>query len=211
MLKPYKGHLFCITAPSGAGKSSLSKALLKADPKVHLSISFTTRAPRPGERNGVDYHFIDVGTFDRMRENGEFLEWAHVHGNYYGTSKAWISEQLAQGSDILLEIDWQGARQVQQIFPEVVGIFILPPSMEVLQQRLENRATDTPEVIRGRLEGAQKELNEATSFEYVIINDDFDRARDDLIAIIRACRLETRTQIVVNADLFRHLNIALPE
>ncbi len=210
MAKMYKGQLFCITAPSGAGKSSLVKALLAHDSSVRLSVSYTTRAPREGEVEGVDYHFIDSAAFEAMRENGEFLEWAYVHGNYYGTSKSWIANELATGRDIVLEIDWQGARQVQNIFPEVVGIFILPPSMEVLQKRLENRATDTPEVIRRRMQGAKRELDQATSFEYIIINEDFERAKNDLFAIVRAKRLEARSQMVVNADLFIKLNIALP-
>lgn len=210
MAKMYKGQLFCITAPSGAGKSSLVKALLAHDSSVRLSVSYTTRAPREGEVEGVDYHFIDSAAFEAMRENGEFLEWAYVHGNYYGTSKSWIANELATGRDIVLEIDWQGARQVQNIFPEVVGIFILPPSMEVLQKRLENRATDTPEVIRCRMQGAKRELDQATSFEYIIINEDFERAKNDLFAIVRAKRLEARSQMVGNADLFIKLNIALP-
>lgn len=210
MAKTTRGHLFCVTAPSGAGKSSLVKELLAADENVHLSVSYTTRQPRRGEQDGVDYHFVSTETFEAMRAAGDLLEWAYVHGNYYGTSAKWIVNELAGGADILLEIDYQGARQVQMVFPEVVGIFILPPSMEVLQKRLENRATDTPEVIRERMRNAQRELDQATSFEYVIINEDFDRAKDDLIAVVRAKRLETRSQMLVNASLFEKLNIALP-
>ena len=201
------GRLFLVTAPSGAGKSSLVAQLLAADPDVHLSISHTTRAPRPGEVNGREYHFVTIEQFEAMREEDAFLEWAYVHGNYYGTSQKWIDEQLSAGRDVLLEIDWQGALQVKRLFPEVLGIFILPPSIEALRQRLNNRATDSEEVIARRLAGAGAEMVHACEFDYVIINDDFERATQDLIAIIRASRLSFKSQVARERETFKHLGI----
>ncbi|HIU74124.1 MAG TPA: guanylate kinase [Candidatus Aphodousia faecipullorum] len=209
MLEQKAGRLFLVTAPSGAGKSSLVSALLKADPTVHLSISHTTRSPRPGEVDGREYHFVTVETFEAMKEDNAFLEWAYVHGNYYGTSKKWIESELAVGHDVLLEIDWQGALQVKRLFPDVVGIFILPPSVEALRERLNKRATDAPEVIARRLAGAGAEMVHAGQFDYVIINDDFERAKDDLIAIVRASRLSFKTQAVRERETFKHLGIPL--
>ena len=209
MLEQKAGRLFLVTAPSGAGKSSLVSALLKADPTVHLSISHTTRSPRPGEVDGREYHFVTVETFEAMKEDNAFLEWAYVHGNYYGTSKKWIESELAVGHDVLLEIDWQGALQVKRLFPDVVGIFILPPSVEALRERLNKRATDAPEVIARRLAGAGAEMVHAGQFDYVIINDDFQRAKDDLIAIVRASRLSFKTQAVRERETFKHLGIPL--
>ena len=201
------GRLFLVTAPSGAGKSSLVAQLLAADPDVHLSISHTTRAPRPGEVNGREYHFVTIEQFEAMREEDAFLEWAYVHGNYYGTSQKWIDEQLSAGRDVLLEIDWQGALQVKRLFPEVLGIFILPPSIEALRQRLNNRATDSEEVIARRLAGAGAEMVHACEFDYVIINDDFERATQDLIAIIRASRLSFKSQVARERETFKPLGI----
>lgn len=209
MLEQKAGRLFLVTAPSGAGKSSLVSALLKADPTVHLSISHTTRSPRPGEVDGREYHFVTVETFEAMKEDNAFLEWAYVHGNYYGTSKKWIESELAVGHDVLLEIDWQGALQVKRLFPDVVGIFILPPSVEALRERLNKRAADAPEVIARRLAGAGAEMVHAGQFDYVIINDDFERAKDDLIAIVRASRLSFKTQAVRERETFKHLGIPL--
>ena len=209
MLDDKAGRLFLVTAPSGAGKSSLVAALLKADPSVHLSISHTTRAPRPGEQDGREYHFVSIETFESMKEDNAFLEWAFVHGNYYGTSKKWLSEQLELGHDVLLEIDWQGALQVKRLFPDVVGIFILPPSVEALKERLTKRATDSPEVIARRLAGAGAELVHAGQFDFVIINDDFQRATGDLIAIVRASRLTFKTQSIRERETFKHLGIPL--
>ena len=209
MLEQKAGRLFLVTAPSGAGKSSLVSALLEADPTVHLSISHTTRSPRPGEVDGREYHFVTVETFEAMKEDNAFLEWAYVHGNYYGTSKKWIESELAVGHDVLLEIDWQGALQVKRLFPDVVGIFILPPSVEALRERLNKRATDAPEVIARRLAGAGAEMVHAGQFDYVIINDDFERAKDDLIAIVRASRLSFKTQAVRERETFKHLGIPL--
>ena len=209
MLEQKAGRLFLVTAPSGAGKSSLVAALLKADPTVHLSISHTTRAPRPGEVDGREYHFVTVETFEAMKEDNAFLEWAYVHGNYYGTSKKWIESELSVGHDARLEIDWQGALQVKRLFPDVVGVFILPPSVEALRERLNKRATDAPEVIARRLAGAGAEMVHAGQFDYVIINDDFERAKEDLIAIVRASRLSFKTQAVRERETFKHLGIPL--
>jgi guanylate kinase len=187
-LSKRKGRLFVITAPSGAGKTSLIEALVRDDPSLKLSISYTTRAPRPGEKNGVDYHFVDEPTFLAMRSRGDFLESAEVHGHRYGTSKRVITEALAKGEDLILEIDWQGARQVRAIYPECVGIFILPPSIEELERRMRARGQDSDEVMRRRLENARGEMDHAEEFDYAIINKDFDTARRKLAEVIRAER-----------------------
>ncbi|HET7197145.1 MAG TPA: guanylate kinase, partial [Burkholderiales bacterium] len=179
------GHLFVITAPSGAGKSSLIQALMKNDPGLKLSISYTTRAPRPGEQDGREYHFVDDATFLRMREQGEFLESAEVHGYRYGTSKRVIREALERGEDLILEIDWQGARQVRSLHPQCVGIFILPPSVEELERRMRARGQDSDAVIRRRLDNAREELAHAEEFKYAIINKDFEIARRELAEILR--------------------------
>jgi guanylate kinase len=187
-LSKRKGRLFVITAPSGAGKTSLIDALVGDDPSLKLSISYTTRAPRPGEKNGVDYHFVDDPTFLAMRSRGDFLESAEVHGHRYGTSKRVITEALAKGEDLILEIDWQGARQVRAIYPDCVGIFILPPSIEELERRMRARGQDSDEVMRRRLENARGEMDHAGEFDYAIINKDFDTARRKLAEVIRAER-----------------------
>ena len=179
------GTLFVITAPSGAGKTSLIEALTRDDPSLKLSISYTTRAPRPGEKNGVDYHFVDDAAFLAMRTRGEFLESAEVHGYRYGTSKKVITEALKRGEDLILEIDWQGAQQVRRIYPDCVGIFILPPSIEELERRMRARGQDSDAVIRRRLENAKEELEHSGEFEYRIINKDFDTAQHELAEIIR--------------------------
>jgi guanylate kinase len=179
------GKLFVITAPSGAGKSSLINALLKDDPRLKLSISYTTRAPRPGEQNGREYHFVDDATFLAMRSRGEFLESAEVHGYRYGTAKQVIDRALERGEDLVLEIDWQGARQVRALYPDCVGIFIHPTSIEELERRMRARGQDSDAVIRRRLQNAQDELAHAGEFEYAIINKDFDTAKADLAEIIR--------------------------
>jgi len=189
------GSLFVITAPSGAGKSSLIDALLKDDPRLRLSVSYTTRAPRPGEANGREYHFVDDRTFMAMLERGEFLESAEVHGYRYGTSQAVIREALARGQDLVLEIDWQGAQQVRKLHPECIGVFILPPSVAELERRMRARGQDADAVIKRRLGSAEDEMSHAPEFDYVIINKDFDEARRDLQAIIRVERLrKARTQ-----------------
>jgi len=183
-----KGRLFVITAPSGAGKTSLTRALLAAQPGLKLSTSYTTRVPRPGEQNGREYHFVDEPTFLAMRDRGEFLEHALVHGNRYGTSRKVIAETLERGQDLILEIDWQGAAQVRKLYPDCVGIFILPPSIEELERRLRSRGQDSDVVIQRRLANAQAEMAHADEFEYCIINKDFDSARAELAEIVRASR-----------------------
>lgn len=188
------GTIFIVVAPSGAGKTSLVSALLQAEPGVELSVSYTTRAPRTGEENGRHYHFTDRATFENMIEAGDFLEYAEVYGNYYGTSKRWLRERLAAGRDILLEIDWQGARQVREVFPDAVSVFILPPSIEVLEARLRGRATDSEEVIARRLSEARAEIDQVAEYDYLIVNDDFEQARLDLISVIRSQRLRGERQ-----------------
>jgi guanylate kinase len=199
------GRLYVVAAPSGAGKTTLVRLLLDSEPEVHLSISYTTRSPRPGEENGCEYHFVDVATFRVMMARGDFLEWAEVHGNFYGTSKKWIAEQLAEGSDVLFEIDWQGAQQVREAFPEALGIFILPPSMEELTRRLTGRGTDSLDVIERRLAAAQAEMRHVVEFDYVIINDNLERALEDLRAVVRASRLTLEGQRVRHAALFARM------
>jgi guanylate kinase len=184
------GRLFVITAPSGAGKTSLIDAVMGDDPTLKISVSYTTRAPRPGEKNGVDYHFVADPEFLAMHGRGEFLESAEVHGHRYGTSKRVILEGLARGDDLILEIDWQGARQVRRLYPDAVGIFILPPSLEELERRLRGRAQDSDAVIRKRLENAREELSHRDEFQYAIINKDFEAAKHELAEIIRRERIQ---------------------
>ena len=191
------GSVFIVTAPSGAGKTTLVANLLAADSRVQLSVSYTTRAPREGELEGSSYHFVDRPTFVRMIEQGDFLESAEVYGN----SQVWINEQRRAGRDILLEIDWQGAAQVRHVFPDAIGIFILPPSFEVLRQRLEGRGTDSQEVIRRRLDLAREDIRHVDEFDYVIINADLDVASADLLAVVRAQRLRHARQMASHIDL----------
>lgn len=195
------GNLFIVTAPSGAGKTSLVSALLADDPHVKLSISCTTRAPRPGEVDGVDYRFVPEARFIQMLEAGEFLESAEVHGSRYGTSQKWVEEQLQAGEDILLEIDWQGAAQVRKLFPNTVSIFILPPSVDELEHRLNKRGQDSAEVIAVRVANAREEISHVAEFDYVIINDRFDTALQDLQAIVRTHRLKAGKQLRRNAEM----------
>ena len=183
------GLLFVITAPSGAGKSSLIDALLKDDPRLKLSVSYTTRAPRPAEVNGREYHFVDDPTFIAMLERGEFLESAEVDGYQYGTSQAANHDALGRGEDLVLEIDWQGAQQVRVLHPGCIGVFILPPSVAELERRMRARGQDSDAVIRRRLASAEEEISHAPEFDYVIINKDFEIARQDMQAIIRVERL----------------------
>lgn len=185
------GRLFVITAPSGAGKTSLIDAVMQDDPTLRISISYTTRSPRPGEKDGVDYHFVDRKTFLAMRERGEFLESAEVHGNYYGTGKRVILDAVKRGDDLILEIDWQGAQQVRRLYPGCIGIFILPPSVEELERRMRSRGQDSDEVIRQRVQNAREELSHAGEFKYVIINKDFETARRELASIIQRERAHT--------------------
>jgi len=188
------GLLFVVTAPSGAGKTSLINALLAEDRALTLSVSYTTRPPRPGEQNGREYHFVDLPQFVAMLERGEFLESAEVHGNRYGTSKRVITQALARGEDLVLEIDWQGAKQVRKLYPDSVSIFILPPSIEELERRLRARGQDSEAVIRRRLDNAREELVHSGEFKYAIINKDFDKAKRELAEIIRAERARPPTR-----------------
>lgn len=201
------GNLFVVAAPSGAGKSTLVNALLAKDSGIRLSVSYTTRPPRPGEQDGREYRFVGADDFIAIRDRGELLEWAEVHGHYYGTSKTWIEAQLTDGCDVLLEIDWQGAQQVRRQFPDAVGIFILPPSIAALDRRLKKRGQDEPDVITRRLLAAGGEMAHAPEFEYVIINQDFPVALDQLVAIVDATRLRFRSQAARHAELFVQLGI----
>lgn len=189
------GNLFIITAASGAGKTSLVKALLGKDSGVRISVSHTTRQPRPGEVDGVDYHFVNDGAFLNTLEAGGFLESAQVHNARYGTSEKVVNDALAAGHDVILEIDWQGAEQVRKIFSDAISIFIVPPSLEVLGQRLKSRAQDSDEVIVKRLAVAREEMRHLVAFDYVTINDQFDDALQDLMAIIQTQRLKTNIQM----------------
>ncbi|OZA29011.1 MAG: guanylate kinase [Hydrogenophilales bacterium 17-64-11] len=199
---PSKGVLYIVSAPSGAGKTSLVKALLKTDPAIRLSVSYTTRVPRPGETDGRDYHFVSRERFEAMLAEGEFLEHAEVYGNFYGTSKGVIARDLDAGRDILLEIDWQGAAQVKAHFPQSASIFILPPSFNALRTRLNGRGQDSAEVIERRLAAAAHDVAHAGAFDYIIVNDDFDHALQDLVAITRSIRLEAARQMDRYAALF---------
>ncbi|MCL4470864.1 MAG: guanylate kinase [Gammaproteobacteria bacterium] len=199
------GNLFIVTAPSGAGKTSLVKALLEHDKQIKLSVSYTTRPPRPGETDGKDYHFVTEQKFMEMLERGDFLESALVYGNRYGTSQPWIESAMRAGTDILLEIDWQGAEQVRKIFPRAIGIFILPPSLEALLERLKGRGQDSGEVIARRLAAAREDIRHVEQFDYVIINDVFESALQDLIAVVRAQRLKAEQQLGAHAEMIGNL------
>ena len=201
------GQVFVVAAPSGAGKSSLVTALLQQDPSIRLSISFTTRPPRPGEGHGREYHFVSREEFAACQERGEFLEAAEVHGNWYGTSRSWIEQQIANGRDVLLEIDWQGARQVRQLFPASVGVFILPPSMEALRARLQQRGQDRPEVIERRLAAARSEMAHAPEFEFLIVNERFEQALAELAAVVTATRLRFAPQAARAGALLDQLGV----
>jgi guanylate kinase len=200
------GSLFVVSAPSGAGKTTLVNLLLERDPQVRHSISYTTRAPRPGEENGREYHFIDIPTFVAMRDRGEFLEWAEVHGNFYGTSRIWLEGRMHAGHDMLLEIDWQGARQVREMFPEAVGIFIMPPSIEELERRLRGRGQDSADVIQRRVAAAMGEMRHVGEFDFVIINNNLQEALEDLCAAVRASRQRFARQAARHPDVFRFLD-----
>ncbi|MEP6879687.1 MAG: guanylate kinase [Nitrosospira sp.] len=199
------GNLFIISAPSGAGKTSLVKALLKTGIDLRLSISYTSRPARPEEVDGRDYHFVSREMFEQRRERGEFLESAQLYGNFYGTSQKWINETIASGHDILLEIDSQGAHQVRRIFPKVVGIFVLPPSLEVLEMRLRLRGQDSSEAITRRLAAAREEMGHVDEYDYVIINEKLDKALQDLACIVHAERLRMTKQIARHHDLVTQL------
>jgi len=205
--KGFSGNLFMVVAPSGAGKSTLVNALLAKDKDIALSVSTTTRAPRPGETNGREYHFVSVEQFKESQARDEFLESAEVHGHYYGTSRTWIEERIRDAHDVLLEIDWQGARQVKAHFSQAVGVFILPPSIEALETRLQKRGQDPQEVIRRRLVAAGSEIAHAPEFDYVIINQEFDTALAQLTAIVAATRLRYASQAHKHRTLFNQLGI----
>ena len=195
------GNMFVVCAPSGAGKTSLVAELLRRDRNARLSVSHTTRAPRPGEQDGRDYHFVSRSAFGSMIERGEFLESAEVHGNLYGTSQGWIDHQRRDDVDIVLEIDWQGAQQVRRLVAEVIGIFVLPPSLASLRRRLNDRGQDSGAVIERRLEAARGEIAHLAEFDYVIVNNNFDDAVEDLVSVVRAARLRTAPQVSRHSDL----------
>lgn len=200
-----RGQLYVISAPSGAGKTSLVKALRESLTGIAVSVSHTTRAMRPGEENGVHYHFVDQATFERMIEHGDFLEYARVFDNYYGTSRAAVELNLAAGQDVILEIDWQGAQQVRSLFPDARGIFILPPAKDILESRLRARGQDGDEVIARRMRDAVTEMRHYDEFDYVVVNDVFDEARDELACIFRAERLRLARARARHAALIHEL------
>lgn len=203
----HPGNLFVVAAPSGSGKSSLVKALMEVDAGVQPSISHTTRAPRGQDKHGREYYFVDDAEFDAKIAAGDFLEWAHVHGRRYGTSRQAIEARIAAGGDVVLEIDWQGALQIQRQFPNAILVFVLPPSWEELRARLQRRGEDTPEVIELRLANAREELAQVKHFDYVIINEIFERALFDLKTIVHAQRLRYTAQKTARAETFQALGI----
>ncbi|KKO46225.1 guanylate kinase [Arsukibacterium ikkense] len=204
-MQQHSGNLFIVSAPSGAGKSSLINALLKTHADMQVSVSHTTRAPRPGEVDGVHYHFISVEQFKKLIADNEFLEWAEVFGNYYGTSRSAIINNLRQGIDVFLDIDWQGARQIRQQAPGTLGIFILPPSMAALEQRLLQRGQDSEQVIAKRMAQAQSEMQHADEYEYLIINDDFNQALSELAHIVLSQRNSLQSQQSRHQTLMQQL------
>ena len=200
-----RGNLFILSAPSGAGKSSLIGALLRKHSDMKVSVSHTTRSPRPGEENGVHYHFVSVDEFKALIEKNDFFEWAQVFDNYYGTSKQAIESQLAAGIDVFLDIDWQGAQQIRKLVDDVETIFILPPSKEELESRLNNRGQDSAEVIAGRMAKAQSETSHYNEYDYVVVNDDFDTALTEIETIVMAKRLSLKSQTVRHQALLENL------
>ena len=200
-----RGTLYIVAAPTGAGKSSIVNACLARDPNIRLSISFTSRAPRPGERHAEHYHFVSADEFERMVAAGDFFEHALVHGDWKGTARQSVEPQLAAGHDVLLEIDWQGARQVRRQVPDAVSVFILPPSREALQQRMRTRAQDSEAVIAQRLAAAREEMSHYTEFDYVIVNEVFNTAVDEMCAIFAASRLRREPQVARHAGLISAL------
>ena len=199
------GSLFMVCAPSGGGKTSIVKAVLERDSALKLSISFTTRPPRPAEQEGIHYRFVDDAEFARLRAERAFLEEALVHGYSYATSRIWLEAEMARGNDVLLEIDVQGAEQVRRLRPDAIGIFILPPSWELLQRRLVGRGQDAPDVIARRLKAARDEMKRVDEFDYVIINNDFAAAVNDFLAVVRAGRLRCAKQRARHPELFQNL------
>jgi guanylate kinase len=207
MMNNYPGNLFVVAAPSGAGKSSLVKALMEVDARVRPSVSHTTRPPRGQEKHGREYFFVSNEEFDQMVQANAFVEWAHVHGQRYGTSRKAIEERIAEGSDVVLEIDFQGALQIKQLFTNAVLIFILPPSWNELESRLHNRGEDTPDIIALRLKNAAEEMAQVNQFDFVIINELFERALFDLKAVVHAQRLKYPAQRRARADVFDALHL----
>jgi guanylate kinase len=205
----YPGNLFVVAAPSGAGKSSLVKALMELDSHIQPSVSHTTRPPRGQEKHGREYFFVSPHEFDAMVAADAFVEWAHVHSHRYGTSKKAVEDRMAQGTDVILEIDFQGAVQIKKIFANAICIFILPPSWEELRGRLERRGEDTPEVIELRLKNAALEMAQVDKFDFVIINELFDRALFDLKTVVHSQRLKYSAQRRARADTFKALHIPL--
>jgi len=199
------GKLFILSAPSGTGKTSLTKALLRVNINLWLSISYTSRPIRPGEVEGHDYYFVERKVFEQMLGNGEFIESAEVYGNLYGTSQEWINETIDSGKDVLLEIDSQGAQQVRKIFSNVVSIFVLPPSLEVLESRLKDRNQDSKEVIAKRMDAAKEEISHVSEYDYVIINDNMDIALRDLVCVVQSERLRMSAQLIRYHDLVTQL------
>lgn len=200
------GSLFVVSAPSGAGKTTLVRMLMARDGAIRQSVSYTTRAARPGEQDGREYHFIDTAAFQAMRDRGDFLEWAEVHGNYYGTSRRWLEERMQAGEDVLLEIDWQGAAQVRRLFPEAVGIFILPPSVAELERRLRGRGQDAEAVIQRRVAAALGEMAHVGEFDFVIINKELDTAATELATAVAASRLRFPRQRARHPQNFQFLD-----
>ncbi len=203
----YPGNVYVVAAPSGAGKSSLVKALMELDAAVRPSVSHTTRPPRGQEKDGREYHFVSDDAFDALIQQEAFLEWATVHGHRYGTSRESIEQRIAQGADVVLEIDYQGALQIKKIFANAVLIFILPPSWDELRSRLQNRGEDTPDVIETRLKNAAHEMSQAPKFDFVIINELFERALFDLKAIVHSQRLKYKALRRARADIFQALKL----
>jgi guanylate kinase len=206
-----RGTLYIVAAPSGAGKSSIVNAVLARDPNICLSISFTSRAPRPGERHAEHYHFIAAGEFEAMVAAGDFFEHALVHGDWKGTARQSVEPQLAFGRDVLLEIDWQGARQVRAKIPDAVSVFILPPSRAALEERMRKRGQDSDEVIARRLDAAREEMSHYGEFDYVIVNEHFDTAVDEMCSIFTASRLRKDAQVARHARLITSLLVDDPE
>ncbi len=200
-----QGNLFIVSAPSGAGKTSLVHALLNINPQIDLSVSYTTRKPRPGEHDGKDYHFVSREAFLAMTARGEFLESAEVYGNLYGTSQTWLGSEIDKGRDILLEIDWQGAAQVRRLFPECITVFILPPSREALEQRLKGRGKDNNEVISKRMAAVREDVAHVAEFDYVIINDNLNEALRELNAVVLATRVCRDRQLIRHQALINQL------
>ena len=203
----YPGNVYVVAAPSGAGKSSLVKALMELDAAVRPSVSHTTRPPRGQEKDGREYHFVSDDAFDALIQNEAFLEWATVHGHRYGTSRESIEQRIAQGADVVLEIDYQGALQIKKIFANAVLIFILPPSWDELRSRLQNRGEDSPDVIETRIKNAAHEMSQAPKFDFVIINELFERALFDLKAIVHSQRLKYKALRRARADIFQALKL----